>query len=224
MKLPFAVPAALLIATPVFAARPMSVNDLLTSVRVSDPQLSPDGKLVAYVRTTTDPATLKRNADIWVVPADGSGAPKLLVGGEKAENRPGGSPDSKHVAFTPTRDGDSQVYVADPDGSHVRRVTTVEGGVQPPLVFSPDGAMLAFVADVKMTPDPPVAVHHLTRLLYRHWDEWRENLRHHIFVAPFGGGDSKDVTPGDYDSPPTHQEDAAITFTPDIRELAFVSN
>src|SRR5499427_932227 len=208
----------------------MSVNDLLTAVRVSDPQLSPDGKLVAYVRTTTDPATLKRNADIWVVAADGSAPPKLLVGGEKAENTPRWAPDGKHLAFISTRDGASQVYVADADGSHVRQVTKAEGGVQPPLVFSPDGSTLAFVADVKTTPDPPVNVHHMTRLFYRHWDEWRTNLRHHVFVAavagPSGGGElvAKDLTPGDYDSPPTQQEDAAVTFTPDSREVVFVSN
>ena len=202
----------------------MSINDLLTAVRVGDPQLSPDGKLVAYVRTTTDPATLKRNADIWVVAADGSATPKLLVGGEKAENTPRWSPDGKHLAFISTRDGASQVYVADADGTHVRQVTKVDGGVQPPLVFSPDGATLAFVADVKMAPDPPVAVHHMTRLFYRHWDEWRENVRHHVFVTPVAGGDAKDLTPGDYDSPPTQQEDAAVTFTPNSREVVFVSN
>jgi len=225
MKIPFfTVGASVLVALPALAARPMSVNDLLTAVRVSDPQLSPDGKLVAYVRTTTDPATLKRNADIWVVPADGSGAPKQLVGGDKTENTPRWAPDGKHLAFISTRDGASQVYVADADGGHVRQVTKVEGGVQPPLVFSPDGSTLAFVADVRMTPDPPVAVHHITRLLYRHWDEWRTNVRHHVFVAPFAGGDAKDLTPGDYDSPPTQQEDAAVTFTPDSREVVFVSN
>jgi len=215
---------ALLATTSVYAARPMSLNDLLTAIRVSDPQLSPDGKLVAYVRTTTDPATLKRNADIWVVPADGSGVPKLLVGGEKAENTPRWSPDGTHLAFISSRDGASQVYIADADGSRIRQVTKVEGGVQPPLVFSPDSAMLAFVADVKMAPDPSVAVHHMTRLFYRHWDEWRENLRHHIFVVPTGGGDPRDLTPGDFDSPPTQQEDAAITFTPEGREVVFVSN
>jgi dipeptidyl aminopeptidase/acylaminoacyl peptidase len=224
MKPHLLFPALLLAAWPAFAARPMSINDLLTAVRVTDPQLSPDGKLVAYVRTTTDPTTFKRNADIWIVSVDGSGAPKLLVGGEKSENTPRWSPDGRHLAFISTRDGASQVYVADADGSHIRQVTRVDGGVQPPLVFSPDGTILAFVADVKITPDPPVAVRHMTRLFYRHWDEWRENARHHIFVAPFSGGDSKDLTPGDYDSPPTQQEDAAVTFTPNSREVVFVSN
>jgi dipeptidyl aminopeptidase/acylaminoacyl peptidase len=217
-------PAVILVASSAFAARPMSISDLLTAVRVGDPQLSPDGTFVAYVRTTTDPATLKRNADIWVVAADGSAAPKLLVGGDKSENTPRWSPDGKHLAFISTRDGASQIYVADADGTHVRQVTRVDGGAQPPLVFSPDGTTLAFVADVKMAPDPPVAVHRMTRLFYRHWDEWRENVRHHVFVAPVAGGDAKDLTPGDYDSPPTQQEDAAVTFTPDGREVVFVSN
>lgn len=216
--------AALLVPSSAFAARPMSIADLLTAVRVSDPQLSPDGTLVAYVRTTTDPASLKRNSDIWVVASDGSGAPKLLVGGEKTENTPRWAPDGRHIAFISTRDGASQIYVADSDGRGIRRITNVDGGVQPPLVFSPDGATLAFVADVKMAPDPPVAVHDMTRLLYRHWDEWRENLRHHTFVVPASGGDARDLTPGDYDSPPTEQEDANVTFTPDSRELVFVSN
>ena len=213
-----------LTAAPALAARPMTINDLLTAVRVSDPQLSPDGTLIAYVRTTTDPETLKRNADIWVVPADGTGTPKLLVGGDKAENTPRWSPDGKHLAFISTRGGEPQIYVADADGSHVRQVTKVDGGVQPPLVFSPDGSRLAFVADVKLTPDPAVAAHLMTRLFYRHWDEWRENVRHHVFVVPSSGGLGRDLTPGDYDSPPTQQEDAAVTFTPDGREVVFVSN
>ncbi|HEY7057053.1 MAG TPA: S9 family peptidase, partial [Vicinamibacterales bacterium] len=220
------------------AARPMSIHDLITAIRISDPHVSPDGKVVAFVRTTTDPTKGKRNADIWIVSSDGSGRPRLLIGSEQADNTPRWSPDGKQIAFISSRDGAPQVYLADADGSYVRQVTKLSAGVLPPLVFSPDGSSLAFVSDV--TPEcadeacnehqdsaadaNPVKVHTLTRLLYRHWDEWRDRVRHHVFVAPAAGGDARDVTPGNFDSPPTQQEDEAITFTPDGRAIVFVSN
>jgi dipeptidyl aminopeptidase/acylaminoacyl peptidase len=221
---PLLLAAALLsLAYPAAAARPMTIKDLLGAVRVTDPQLSPDGKLVAFVRTTTDVATGKRNADIWIVPADGSGPPRLLIGGDKTENTPSWTPDGR-LAFISNRDGEMQIYVADAAGGAIKQVTKVAGGVQPPMVISPDGSSIAFVADVKQGGDTPPNVHHLTRLLYRHWDEWRENVRHHVFVAPMAGGDARDLTPGDFDSPPTQQEDAALAFTPDGKEVIFVSN
>ena len=220
------------------AARPMTIQDLLAAVRVSDPQLSPDGKLVLFSRTTTDVTSGKRNSDIYVVPADGSGPARLLVGGDKAENTPRWSPDGRQIAFISTRAGEAQVFVAATDGSGVRQVTTLSGGVQPPMVFSPDGSTLAFVSDVypecrdeacnakrrEEDAKNPVKVHRLTRLLYRHWDEWRDTQRHHVFVVPVAGGDPRDLTPGDFDSPPTQQEDAAIAFSADSREVLFVSN
>ena len=214
----------LALASPAAAQRPMTVDDLIGAVRVADPQLSPDGRSVAFVRTTTDVKSGARNADIWIVPADGSSAPKLLIGGEKAENTPRWAPDGKRIAFISTRDGAPNVFVADADGGGVRAITKVEAGVQPPLVFSADGSTLAFVSDVTMGPAPAGNLHYMRRLLYRHWDEWRENVRHHVFVVATAGGEPRDVTPGDFDSPPGQQEDAAVTFTPDGKDVVFVSN
>src|SRR4029450_10805785 len=211
------------LSSPATAARPMTIQDLLGAVRVSDPQVSPDGTLVAFVRTTTDVASGKRNADIWVVAADGSGPPRLLVGGDKTENTPRWTPDG-HLAFISNRDGEMQIYLADGAGGGIRQVTKIPAGVQPPMVVSPDGSAVAFVSDVKQGDDTPSNVHHLTRLLFRHWDEWRDNVRHHVFVAAMAGGEPRDLTPGDFDSPPTQQEDAALAFTPDSKELVFVSN
>ena len=79
--------------------RPMTIQDLLVAVRVTDPQLSPDGQTVAFVRTTTDLPAGKRNADIWVTPTTGGAGmslSKALVAGEKAENTPRWSPDGTH--------------------------------------------------------------------------------------------------------------------------------
>jgi dipeptidyl aminopeptidase/acylaminoacyl peptidase len=225
MKYQWLAAAALLAAaSPASAQRPMTLDDLLGAVRVADPQVSPDGRTVAFVRTTTNVATGARNADIWSVAADGTSAPKLLVGGEKSENTPRWSPDGRRLAFISTRDGAPNVYIADADGGNVRAVTKAAGGVQPPLVFSPDGATIAFISDVKQEPGPADNVHRVTRLLYRHWDEWRENVRHHVFVAPVSGGEPRDLTPGDFDAPPAQQEDAAIAFAPDGQELVFISN
>ena len=224
--------------------RAMTINDLLLAVRVGDPQLSPDGQSVLYVRTQTEPNTYRRNADIYLTST--TQAPNVtgvrpLITGERSENTPRWFPDGKSIAFISSRDGEPQVYVADANGGNIRKITNISGGVQAPLVVSPDGSMVAFVADVY--PDcvdeacnkarraaadaDPVKVHVLTRLLYRHWDEWRENIRHHVFVAPTTGTapvPGRDLTPGDFDSPPGQAEDAAIAFTADSKSLAFVSN
>jgi dipeptidyl aminopeptidase/acylaminoacyl peptidase len=218
--------------------RAMTIDDLIGAVRVADPQLSPDGRSVAFVRTVTDAKSGSRNADLWIVPSDGSGEAKELIGGAKSESTPRWSKDGKRLAFISTRDGAPQVYVADADGSDAERITDLAFGVQPPLVISADGTTVAFVSDVypeckdedcnrtrKEAADKnPVKAHHITRLLYRHWDEWRENVRHHVFVADVASKQVRDLTPGDFDSPPTQQEDGALALSPDGRDLAFVSN
>ena len=93
------------------------------------------------------------------------------------------------------------MYIADASGGSAKKLTDLAMGVQPPLVFSADGSKVAFVSDVfpecrdeacnkqksEEAEKNPVKVHRLTRLLYRHWDEWRENIRHHVFVADVDG-------------------------------------
>jgi len=218
--------------------RPMGIEDLLGVVRVADPQLSPDGRTVIYTRTTTEVKSGRRNTDIFSVPADGSSSPKLLIGGERSESTGRFAPDGKRIAFIANRDGAPQVYLADASGGDVRKITDVPMGAQPPLVFSPDGTKVAFVSDVypdcadlectkrraEEAEKNPVKIRRLTRLLYRHWDEWRENIRHHIFITDLQTRRTIDLTPGDFDSPPFFQEDATIAFSPDSREIAFVSN
>ena len=219
------------------SAKPMTLDDLLGAVRVTEPAVSPDGRLVAYVRTTTDLQTGKRNADIYTVAADGSAAPKLFAGGNGSQRTPRFTPDSRQIAFISDADGAAQVYVAAVDGGTPKKITSLSAGVQPPLVFSPNGRMVAFVSDVfpacadeacnKSRADAlardPVKMRRLTTLMYRHWNEWRDTQRHHVFVADVDGGTVRDVTPGEFDAPPHNYEEETIAFSPDSREIAFVS-
>ena len=215
----------------------MAIDDLLTAIRVGDPQLSSDGRRVLFTRTTTAMPAGTRNSDIWVVPADGSAPPTPFIEGPKSDNSPRFVPGASRVAFISSRDGAPQVYITDAEGKNPRAITKLSGGVQPPLIVSPDGKLVAFVSDVypacpdeacnKRTRDAeekdPVKVHTLNRLPFRHWNEWWETVRHHVFVAEIASGATRDVTPGDFDSPPHNYEDAAIAFSPDSREIAFVS-
>ena len=219
------------------ASRAMTINDLLTAVRVGDPQLSPDGKTVLFTRTTTTMPAGSRNADIWSVPADGSAAPRSLIDGPKSDNTARFLPDGKHLVFISSRNGAPQVFQAGADGTNARAITSLSGGVQAPLIVSPDGKLVAFVSDAypacndelcnKTARDveekDPVKVHTLTRLPFRHWNEWWTTVRHHVFVTDIASGTTKDVTLGDFDSPPHNYEDGAIAFSPDSREIAFVS-
>jgi dipeptidyl aminopeptidase/acylaminoacyl peptidase len=217
--------------------RAMTLDDLLTAVRVSEPALSPDGRLVAYTRTTTDLQSGKRDGDIYVVPADGSAAPRLVTGGAGSQTTPRFLPDSRRIVFVADVGDVSQLHVADVNGGTPKAITRLSTGVQSPVVISPDGTLAAFVSDVfpdcadeacnKRRADEldkdPVKAHRLTELMFRHWNEWRNLQRHHVFVATLDTGDARDVTPGDFDAPPHFYEDKGIAFSADSRRVALVS-
>jgi dipeptidyl aminopeptidase/acylaminoacyl peptidase len=217
--------------------RALSLTDLLTAVRVTEPALSPDGRLVAFVRTTTDVASGKRNADIYVVPSDGSAPPRLLAGGTSMESTPQFLPDGKRVVYISDANKTPQVYIVNLEGGEPKPVTSLKLGVAEPLIPSPDGRFVAFVSDAfRDCPDEvcnarraeeverdSVKMRRLTELMFRHWNEWREQKRQHVFVAPIEGGPAKDITPGDYDAPPHNYESGGIAFSPDSRQIAFVS-
>src|SRR5207237_118553 len=69
----------------------------------SDPNLSPDGKLVAYVVTKIDRAQNRRNSSIWMAATDGSRAPWQFTTSPQSANSPRWSPDGKSLAFLSSR-------------------------------------------------------------------------------------------------------------------------
>ncbi|HEV2862378.1 MAG TPA: DPP IV N-terminal domain-containing protein, partial [Pyrinomonadaceae bacterium] len=226
---------ALLCAPAVFAQSraPFSIQELLKVRRVADPQLSPDGRWVAYQVTTPDPAANRNRTQVYVIPING-GEPKQLTSGASNAMTPRWSPDGRKLAYVTG----GQIWTMDPDGSDKKQLTKLSTGADAP-VWSPDGRLVAFTSDVypdcadddcnrrrdEAAEANPVKAHTADRLLYRHWTTWKDGKRTHVFVIPAGGGAARDLTPGDYDAPPFSLGGPSdYAFSPDSRELAFARN
>ncbi len=224
--------------------RPIELEDMFRIKRVSDPQLSPDGKWVAYVVTVVDKAANRTNSDIWLIPSSG-GEIRQLTNSPRHDRHPRWSPDGKSILFESNRGGSFQLYVQSTDAAEAKQLTNISTEANSGVWF-PDGKNIAFVSAVfpefsdksyqesdalnkKKQEDrdnSKVKVRIFTQLLYRHWDSWVDDKRQHIFVMPASGGEPRNVTSGDNDAVPTSSTFSAgddFDFSPDGKELAFTA-
>ncbi len=171
------VPGVAALAQAAAPRRPMTDLDLLDFVWLADPQMSPDGSTVAMVRVTVDREHDRYASQLWIVPADGSSAPRAVTGGP-ADTTPRWSPDGTRLAFLRTfeRDGEKSTQVVALDmrgGGEARLLTRLAEGVND-YVWRPDGRALAVVSDVagpKLAAEPgrpkPSDVRVITRAAFR---------------------------------------------------------
>src|SRR5438046_438601 len=87
------------------APRGVTPEDYYSFEFISDPQISPDGKLIAYVLTKVDRAQNRRNSSIWMTATDGSRAPWQFTTSPQSSSSPRWSPDGKSIAFLSSRPG-----------------------------------------------------------------------------------------------------------------------
>jgi dipeptidyl aminopeptidase/acylaminoacyl peptidase len=214
-----------------------TIDDLINTRRVGDPQISPDGRAIAYTITDTDKAANRRTTQIYLIPVDG-GEPRQLTSEKASSSAPRWSPDGRRLAFVSARDGEAQIWTLEVDSGEVRKITNVAFGADDP-VWSPDGKWIAFTSEVypdcasdacnrkrqEAAAAAKVKAKTTEHLLYRHWTTWKEGKRNHVFVASTETGEARDLTPGDVDAPPFGLGGMTdYAFSPDSRELAFARN
>ena len=216
--------------------KPFDAEAMMRIARVSESQLSPDGKMVAFTVERPDVTANTKPKQIYVVPVSG-GTPMSLTS-EGINQRPRWTHDSKRIVFVSNRSGSSQVWIMKADGSEQKAITALATGASG-VIVSPDDKWIVFNSDVypECTDDAcnktkaeaeknnKVKARVYTSLLYRHWTDWQSSTRKHLLIAPLEGGAAKDLTPGPFDSPTfslSGSEDYAIS--PDGKELAYVTN
>lgn len=215
------------------AQTPFTVNDLLNMKRVGDPQLSPDGRTIAYTIGTVNKPENRVLTHVYTIKLDGSDR-RQVTEGTSSSSAPRWSPDAKLIAYVTG----GQIWTMEPDGDDRKQVTRISTGAANP-VWSPDGKWIAFSSEVypECTSDDcnkaedskaensKVKAKVTDRLLFKHWNEWRDRKRSHVFVVPSAGGIAVDFTPGDFDSPPYGASTGTdYAFSPDSREIAYLRN
>jgi dipeptidyl aminopeptidase/acylaminoacyl peptidase len=213
--------------------RRFTIEELLKVRRVSDPQLSPDGRQVAFTIGDVNFDANRVLTHIYVMPA-GGGNMKQLTRGDSSASQPRWSPDGKKIAYVTG----GQIWVMDDDGDDKEQVTKISTGASGP-VWSPDGRLIAFTSDVypdctnddcnrrkdEAAEKSKVKALVTDRLLFRHWNEARNLKRTHTLVVSSKGGEARDLTPGDFDAPPyATAGDVDYAFSPDSKEVAYLRN
>jgi dipeptidyl aminopeptidase/acylaminoacyl peptidase len=216
---------------------PLTFDDFIGLGRVTDPQVSPDGKTVAFVVTYHNKVENKASSNIYVVSAEG-GRARQLTSAKGANNSPRWMPDGRSVAFISTRDGDAQIWTVPVGGGEAHKASSISTGVSE-LKVSPDGKWFSFASEVY--PDCPndesnkkrneeiekskVKAKIFEKLPYRVWNSWKDGKRNHLFVLSANGQTIKDITPGDFDSPPIDLGGTwSYDWSPEGSEIAFTRN
>lgn len=214
--------------------RPMTPEDLYKIKEVSDPQVSPDGKWIAYTISVPDLEDNSFKSDIWLIPATG-GEPMQLTRSPESDYSPRWSPDGEKIAFVSNRNDAANLYIIRIDGREAKEITSSEKDLYSPL-WSKDGKYILCGSRIlpegkknieNWTKDelPKCKAKTINQLLFRQWDRWLGDERNHLFLIDVEDGSMRDLTPGDFDTPPVSlSSNHDFDISPEGDEICYVKN
>ncbi|MDX1666410.1 MAG: DPP IV N-terminal domain-containing protein, partial [Saprospiraceae bacterium] len=187
-----------------------SYLDLFDLEWISDPQISPDGEKIVYIRRSMDVMKDRRQSRLWMINADGTGHIKL-TDHELSESSPSWSPDGSRIAFRASTDEGSEIFIYWVESGRTAKISQLERSPGA-LSWSPDGKWLAFSmlvpeSEPRLVTPPPrpegaqwaEAPTVITRLKHEaDGAGYLEPGYDHLFVIPAEGGAARRVTSGNY--------------------------
>ncbi len=216
----------------------LSLTDIFQLETARDPQISPDGKRVVYVRTFADIMGDQRHSNLWIINFDGSGN-RPLTTGKFTDANPKWSPDGTQLTFTSNREGGTQVWRMWMDGTpQMAKLTNVQ---QAPagLNWSPDGKWISFTMLVPDTtpskiatlPAAPEGAHWaepakvIDKLVYRfNGAGYLKPGYTHVFVVPADGGTPRQISSGNFQHGGLPYRASEAVWTPDGRSILISAN
>ena len=161
--------------------------------RVGEFEVSPDRKQVLFSITYFDIEKNKSNRELYLMSVDGSDLKQLTKTPENEFNYLW-RPDGKKIGFLSTAGGSAQVWEMNPDGSGKKQISDIAGGMNG-FRYSPDMKKIAFSAEVSIEDERTMDLYEglpltsgkvINKMMFRHWDEWRETYSH-LFIADLDG-------------------------------------
>lgn len=218
-------------APPEGPSRTLEARDLFGLEVAADPQISPDGSRIAYVRRSGDIMTDRMRPSIWLVDTR-TGEQMPLAAGPGAHSQPRWSPDGKRLAYISTAEGGAaQLFVRWMASGESVRITGLPDAPSN-LSWSPDGQHIAYTMFVPgeglklgATPQKPEGAQWAAPLEIHtavtfHTDEGG-NVKpgfSHIFLVSADGGAPRQLSFGSV------HDDGPLSWSPDGRTLYFSSN
>ena len=216
---------SLLLASALLFSERFDVNTPGRIVRPSDPQLSPDGKLIAAIVTRANFDENRNDSRIVAIDTAG-GTERALIHDRRGLAQPRWSPDGTRLAFLAAVDGKAQIFVLPMSGGEAMAVTRAAQGVQQ-YAWSPDGTTFAFVTTDEVQKREGAERHNKSfEIAHNDFLTTAAPLPAHLWVVPAAaGGKARRVTSGPWTLPisfPPSPPAAPLTWTPDGKSVAIV--